>query len=116
MRSGANPRTYTVFPANGENRLRRANWAEANRKLVDKLSGGKLGYIFIEGYNPDGINNAIRGLTGYSDKNGVIVDQRYNGGGITPDYLIEWMQRRPLYYYMFRGGEDIATPVNPAPP
>ena len=113
---GANARTYTVFPSNGENRLRRANWAEENRKLVDKLSGGKLGYIFIEGYGGEGIMNAIRGLTGYADKQGVIVDQRFNGGGITPDYLIEWMQRKPLYYYMFRGGDDIATPVNPAPP
>jgi tricorn protease len=113
---GANARTYTVFPALGENRLRRANWAEENRKLVDKLSGGRLGYIFIEGYSADGIMNAVRGLTGYADKQGIIVDQRFNGGGITPDYLIEWMQRKPLYYYMFRGGDDIATPVNPAPP
>jgi tricorn protease len=113
---GGSARTYTVFPALGENRLRRANWAEENRKLVDKLSGGRLGYIFIEGYSGDGIMNAIRGLTGYADKQGVIVDQRFNGGGITPDYLIEWMQRKPLYYYMFRGGDDIATPVNPAPP
>jgi hypothetical protein len=100
----------------GENRLRRANWAEENRKLVEQLSGGRLGYIFIEGYGGEGIMNAIRGLTGYADKQGVIVDQRFNGGGITPDYLIEWMQRKPLYYYMFRGGDDIATPVNPAPP
>jgi tricorn protease len=114
--NGASARTYTVFPALGENRLRRANWAEENRKLVEKLSGGRLGYIFIEGYSGDGIANAIRGLTGYADKQGIIVDQRFNGGGITPDYLIEWMQRKPLYYYMFRGGEDIATPVNPAPP
>ncbi|HEU4836930.1 MAG TPA: PDZ domain-containing protein [Pyrinomonadaceae bacterium] len=113
---GANARTYTVFPALGENRLRRAGWAEENRKLVEKLSGGRLGYIFIEGYSGDGIMNAIRGLTGYAGKQGVIIDQRFNGGGITPDYLIEWMQRKPLYYYMFRGGEDIATPVNPAPP
>jgi tricorn protease len=113
---GANARTYTIFPALGENRLRRANWAEQNRRLVDKLSGGRLGYIFIEGYSGDGILNAIRGLTGYADKQGVIIDQRFNGGGITPDYLIEWMKRKPLYYYMFRGGDDIATPVNPAPP
>ncbi|MCA1577474.1 MAG: PDZ domain-containing protein [Acidobacteria bacterium] len=113
---GANARTYTVFPAGGENRLRRANWAEENRKRVEQLSGGKLGYIFIEGYGGEGIMNAVRGLTGYGDKQGVIIDQRFNGGGITPDYLIEWMQRRPLYYYMFRGGDDIATPVNPAPP
>lgn len=113
---GANARTYTIFPAGGENRLRRANWAEENRKLVERLSGGKLGYIFIEGYGGEGIMNAIRGLTGYADKHGIIIDQRFNGGGITPDYLIEWMQRKPLYYYMFRGGDDIATPVNPAPP
>lgn len=113
---GANARTYTVFPGLGENRLRRANWAEENRKLVEKLSVGRLGYIFIEGYSGDGIMNAVRGLTGYADKAGVIIDQRFNGGGITPDYLIEWMQRKPLYYYMFRGGDDIATPVNPAPP
>jgi tricorn protease len=113
---GANARTSTIFPALGENRLRRANWAEENRKRVEQLSGGRLGYIFIEGYGGDGIMHAIRGLTGYADKQGIIIDQRFNGGGITPDYLIEWMQRKPLYYYMFRGGDDIATPVNPAPP
>lgn len=113
---GANARTYTVYPTGGENRLRRANWAEANRKRVEQLSGGRLGYIFIEAYGSEGIMHAIRGLTGYADKHGIIIDQRFNGGGITPDYLIEWMQRKPLYYYMFRGGDDIATPVNPAPP
>lgn len=113
---GSGARTYTVYPALGENRLRRANWAENNRQTVEKMSGGKLGYIFIENYDPEGINNAIRGLTGYADKAGIIIDQRFNGGGITPDYLIEWLARKPLYYYMFRGGGDIATPVNPAPP
>jgi tricorn protease len=112
---GSNPRSFTVYPAAGENRLRRANWAEANRKKVDQMSGGKLGYIFIENYDPNGIMNATRGLTGYADKAGIIVDQRFNGGGITPDYLIEWLARKPLYYYHFRGGDDIATPVNPAP-
>ena len=113
---GSNARTYTVYPTNGENRLRRANWAENNRQMVEKLSGGKLGYIFIEGYSGDGIMNAVNGLTASADKAGIIVDQRYNGGGITPDYLIEMMRRKPLYYYTFRGGEDLPTPVNPAPP
>ena len=67
---GANARTYTVFPALGENRLRRANWAEANRKRVEELSGGRLGYIYIEGYGREGLMNAVRGLTGYADKQG----------------------------------------------
>lgn len=113
---GSAPRTYTVYPAAGENRLRRANWAENNRKYVEKASGGKLGYIFIENYDPDGIGNAIRGLTGYAGRSGVIIDQRDNGGGITPDYLIEWLRRTALYSYRFRGGDDIAVPVNPPPP
>jgi tricorn protease len=68
---GSNARTYTVYPAAGENRLRRANWAENNRRTVEKLSGGKIGYIFVEGYGPDGIMNAIRGMTGYADRQGI---------------------------------------------
>lgn len=112
---GNNARTYTVYPFAGENGLRRAAWAENNRQMVDKMSGGKLGYIWVEDYGINGIMNAIRGLAGYSDRAGVIIDQRFNGGGITPDYLIEWLQRKSLYYYMFRDGDDIPTPVNPAP-
>jgi tricorn protease len=81
---GSNSRIHTVYPTAGEGRLRRANWAENNRRLVEKLSGGKIGYIFIENYDGDGIMNAIRGLTGFANKQGVIIDQRYNGGGITP--------------------------------
>jgi tricorn protease len=111
---GTGARTFTVFPAVGENRLRRAAWAEMNRRRVEELSNGRLGYIFVETYG-QGIMDFIRELSGYSDKQGVIIDQRFNGGGITPDYLIEWLKRRPLYYYTFREGSDIATPVNPGP-
>ncbi|HSB12055.1 MAG TPA: S41 family peptidase [Blastocatellia bacterium] len=117
---GPNPsrdgsRTLTVFPVGNESDLRKANWAEGNRRRVEEASGGKLGYIYVNDYG-GGIFDFIRGLTGYSDRAGVIIDQRYNGGGITPDYLIEWLKRKPIYYYTFREGEDIATPVNPGPP
>lgn len=116
---GPNPnqdgaRTITVFPIPNEAGLRAANWAEQNRRRVEEASSGKLGYIYVASYGP-GIMDFIRGLTGYSDRPGVIIDQRYNGGGITSDYLIEWLRRKPLYYYTFREGEDIATPVNPGP-
>ncbi|HKS28802.1 MAG TPA: PDZ domain-containing protein [Pyrinomonadaceae bacterium] len=112
--NGEGSRQLTVYPAAGENRLRRAYWAEMNRRRVEEMSGGKLGYIFVEAYG-QGIMDFIRGLTGYADKQGIIIDQRFNGGGITPDYLIEWLKRRPLYYYTYREGEDIPTPVNPGP-
>ncbi|HST22680.1 MAG TPA: S41 family peptidase [Blastocatellia bacterium] len=112
--TGDGARTITVFPIPNESGLRTANWAEDNRRRVEEASGGKLGYIFVESYGP-GIFDFIRGLVGYSDRPGIIIDQRYNGGGVTSDYLIEWLQRKPLYYYAFREGDDIATPVNPGP-
>ena len=116
---GPNPnqtgaRTLTVFPIPNEASLRAANWAEDNRRRVEEASGGKLGYIYVGDFGA-GTMEVIRGLTGYSDRPGVIIDQRFNGGGITPDYLIEWLRRRPIYYYTFREGDDIATPVNPRP-
>ena len=117
---GPNPnqtgsRTLTVFPIPNEASLRAANWAEDNRRRVEAASGGKLGYIYVADYGA-GTMEMIRGLTGYGDLPGVIIDQRFNGGGITPDYLIEWLRRRPIYYYTFREGDDIPTPVNPGPP
>jgi tricorn protease len=112
---GAGARTLTVFPLADEGPLRLASWAEANRRRVDEMSGGKLGYIYAANYG-SATMDFIRGLLAYSDRAGIVIDQRHNGGGITPDYLIEWLRRRPLYYYMFREGDDIATPVNPGPP
>lgn len=113
---GAGARTLKIFaiPANADTQLRRANWSEQNRRLVERLSGGKLGYIYVADYGGS-INDFIRGLTGYSERPGLIIDQRFNGGGITPDYLIEWLRRKPLYDYTFREGEDIPVPVNPGP-
>ena len=110
--SGA--RTLTVYPIPNEATLRAANWAEDNRRRVEAASSGKLGYIYVGDFGA-GSMEVIRGLAGYSDRPGVIIDQRFNGGGITPDYLIEWLRRRPIYYYTFREGDDIATPVNPGP-
>lgn len=107
-------RTLTVFPIANEANLRLANWAEGNRRRVEEASAGKLGYIYVGDFGA-GTMDVIRGLAGYSDRPGVIIDQRFNGGGITPDYLIEWLRRRPIYYYTFREGDDIATPVNSGP-
>jgi len=81
-----------AYSAGNEGQLRRANWSDQNRRLVEKLSGGKLSYVYVENYGP-ALWISIRGLTGYSERQGLIIDQRFNGGGITPDYLIEWLRR-----------------------
>ncbi|MBX7218406.1 MAG: PDZ domain-containing protein [Blastocatellia bacterium] len=113
--TGANARTLTVYPIPNETQLRVADWAEANRRRVEEASQGKLGYVYVADYGAETLK-LMRALSGYSDRAGIIIDQRYNGGGITPDYLIEWLRRKPIYQYTFREGDDIATPVNPGPP
>ncbi len=112
--NGAGARTITVFPTANEAQLRQTNWAEENRRRVEQLSAGRLGYIYVANYS-GGTIDFVRGLVGYADRPGVVIDQRFNGGGTTPDYLIEWLRRRSIYYYMFREGDDIPVPVNPGP-
>lgn len=45
------------------------------------------------------------------DKQGVILDGRFNGGGVAADYVIEVLSRRPLQSGALRDGEDIRLPI-----
>jgi tricorn protease len=114
--SGEGARTLSVMPLPSEQALRAANRVEGYRRRVEQATQGRVGYVYVQNWGGVGTADAIRGVAGYGDRAGLIIDQRENGGGITPDYLIEWLRRRPLYYYMFRNGDDIPTPVNPGPP
>ena len=79
------------------------------------LAEGRLAYVHVAGYNAKGVLDFWRGYYGGADRPGLIIDQRFNGGGVTSDALIEMLAREPLYYYLFREGPDIAMPLNPAP-
>jgi len=80
--------------------------------MVAELSDDKLGYLYIGGYNSEGLEDFFRSYYASRGKQGLIIDQRFNGGGITPDALIELLKRKPLYASMFRNGSDLPTPVN----
>ncbi|HLL74508.1 MAG TPA: S41 family peptidase [Pyrinomonadaceae bacterium] len=113
--SGEGARTLSVFPIPNEIPLRAANMVEGFRRRVEQATSGRVGYVYVQNWGGGGSVDAMRGLAGNADRAGLIIDQRGNGGGITPDFVIEWLRRRPLYYYMFREGDDIPTPVNPGP-
>lgn len=108
----AQARTVRVVPLANETGLRAANWARENKEKVQKLSEGKLGYFHMPSWGSSDIATFFRGFFATQSKSGVIIDQRHNGGGITPDLFIEMLTRRPLYYYLFRDGDDLAVPVN----
>lgn len=107
---GSGARDVVVVPTAGENGLRRANWAEANRLEVERRSGGRLAYVHIEGWNQTGLSEFYRVLNSASNVEGLIIDQRWNGGGITPDAAVAALERAPWYAYLYRYGEGFTVP------
>ncbi len=109
---GANARELQVIPVADEMPLRLSDWAERNRERVLEATSGKLGYFHVSNFGIPGVQDFMRGYYGARLKPGMIIDQRFNGGGITPDYFVELLARKPLYNYQFREGDDLPVPVN----
>lgn len=89
----ANPRTVVVKPAASQERLIYLAWSEQNRKLVDKLSGGRIGYLHIPAMSPQGLADFARGYFSQIRKDGLIVDIRSNGGGSGSPLIIDRLAR-----------------------
>ena len=65
-----------------ENRLRYKRWVRQNEEEVDRLSNGRLAYVHIPGMNDGAYRTTYEKVMGkYYDRDGVIIDTRYNGGG-----------------------------------
>ncbi|MBV8818493.1 MAG: PDZ domain-containing protein, partial [Acidobacteriaceae bacterium] len=86
-------RQVTVVPTPNEQTLRARAWVEDNRRLVDKLSGGKLAYVYLPNTGQPGYTSFNRYYFAQQDKQGAIIDERYNGGGSAADYIIDVLQR-----------------------
>ncbi len=70
-----------VTPAE-ENRLRYERWVERNRLEVEERSGGRLGYIHIQGMNDRAYRSTFEEVLGrHFDKEGLVIDTRFNPGG-----------------------------------
>ncbi len=84
-----------VKPIRNENSLRQRTWVEDNRRLVDKLSGGKLAYIWVPNTSGAGFVSFNRYFFAQQDKEGAVIDERFNGGGLLDDYMVDLMTRKP---------------------
>jgi len=86
-------RQVTVIPVSSEQGLRTRAWVESNRRLVDKLSGGKLAYVHVPNTGQGGYASFNRYYFAQQDKLGAIIDERFNGGGSAADYIIDVLER-----------------------
>jgi tricorn protease len=86
-------RTITVVPVANEQALRTRAWVESNRRQVDKLSDGQLAYVYLPNTGQPGYSSFNRYYFSQQEKKGVIVDERFNGGGSAADYIIDVLGR-----------------------
>ncbi|HET6278921.1 MAG TPA: S41 family peptidase [Candidatus Polarisedimenticolia bacterium] len=106
------PRTYTVVPIGDERSLRYTAWVAANRRRVDEATGGRVAYIHVPNTAIQGIQEFNKQFYPQVDRDGIIVDERFNGGGFIPDFFIERLQRKSWVYWSTRDGADFRTPSN----
>ncbi|MBN1448233.1 MAG: PD40 domain-containing protein [Bacteroidetes bacterium] len=107
-RDGA--REVTVKPVKSETQLRFLDWVTRNRAFVDSISGGRIGYIWIPNTAQEGNRELFRWFYPQANKDALILDDRYNGGGFIPYNMIELLDREPLNYWARRGIEPFSAP------
>lgn len=115
IRVGPNPngdgaRDVTVVPVADEVPLRTLAWMEDNRKRVDQASGGKLAYVHMPDTGFNGFDYFNRYFFAQTDRDGLILDERWNRGGQAADYVIEVLRRQLWNYWTTRDGADTTTP------
>jgi len=103
-------RVIRVIPISSEVQLRQNDWVISNRALVTERSGGKLGYIYLPDTSDAGYNAFNSEFYAQLDKQGLIVDGRFNQGGRAADYIIDTLLRIPLQRAQLRDAEDVRIP------
>jgi tricorn protease len=86
-----------LIPVKSEGVLRSRSWAEDNRRLVDKLPGGTLGYVWLPNTAEESYTYFNRYYFGQQDKHGAVLDERFNGDGDIADYIIDIVARKQRF-------------------
>ncbi len=103
-------RTITIRTIPSEIALRQYNWVLRNRAIVDSLSGGKVGYIYVPNTSFPGFREFYKGWYSQHTKEALIIDDRYNGGGSLPDPMALDMAKPTLQYWARRNLPLYTTP------
>jgi len=103
-------REYRIKPIRSELDLFYLDWVQSRRAMVDRLSGGKIGYIHVPDTSANGNRELFRGVYSYQNKEALIIDDRYNGGGFIPGVMSDLLARKTLNYWVRRGLEMLPDP------
>lgn len=103
-------REFLIKPIQSELNLFYMDWVNSRREMVDKLSKGKIGYFHVPNTSVEGNRELFKGFYAFRNKDALIIDERYNGGGFIPDVMTELLTRKILSYWGRRGLIPSQTP------
>ncbi|MEJ2541830.1 MAG: PDZ domain-containing protein, partial [Gemmatimonadota bacterium] len=109
---GSGSRTLTVVPTTlgGENNLRLRSWLEGNARRVREATDGRVAYVWVPNTAYAGWESFKRYFFPQADAQGIIVDERFNGGGQLADYVIDLLDREYASSWTMRYGQDLQVP------
>jgi tricorn protease len=104
-------RDVIVVPTDSEGGLRNLEWIDSNRRKVDKLSGGRIAYVYMPNTAGAGYTNFNRHFYSQLNKQGVVLDERYNEGGFIADYVVNVLGQKLMSGAIERDGKPVLDPV-----
>ncbi|MHB8055675.1 MAG: PDZ domain-containing protein, partial [Candidatus Aminicenantales bacterium] len=107
---GREARVVRAVPIANELALRNRDWVEGNLKKVEKATGGRVAYVYVPNTSTQGFEYFKRYFYPQADREAIIVDERFNGGGLIADYYINQLQKPLISYWNMRYGADFKTP------
>jgi tricorn protease len=112
---GPNPgyegsRVIRVVPVGNESSLRNRDWVERNLRRVTEATNGRVAYVYVPNTSGQGHEYFKRYFFPQADRQAIIIDERFNGGGLIADYYIDLLQRPLQSYWNMRYGMDLKTP------
>ena len=112
---GKGSREVTVVPVANETGLRNLAWIEGNRRKVGELSGDRLAYVWLPDTADGGYTHFNRYWFAQLDKQGAVLDERWNRGGSAADYIIDYLKKPVNSYWAVRYGADFRQPFGTMP-
>ena len=84
--------------------LRYEQWVDESREIVDKASNGRIGYVHVRGMNTASFHTVFEEVLGINaNKDALVVDTRFNGGGWLHDDLATFLSGKPYFKFRPRG-------------
>jgi len=95
-----------------ENQAAYIRWVKNREKDVERLSGGRLGYVHVAGMDSESFREVFEKALGkYNDKEALIVDTRFNGGGWLHDDLATFLSGKQYMNFEPRGQKMGGEPL-----